>query len=44
VNIIQTSGIEVLDMSAIKAVKDASPFPKPPCEAQIIIPLVYKLN
>jgi TonB family protein len=44
VNIIQTSGIEVLDMSAIKAVKDASPFPKPPCEAQILIPLVYKLN
>jgi TonB family protein len=44
VNIIQTSGVEVLDRSAMKAVKDASPFPKPPCEAQIIIPVVYKLN
>jgi protein TonB len=44
VNIIQTSGIEILDRSAIKAVKEASPFPKPPCEAQIIIPLVYRLN
>jgi TonB family protein len=44
VKIMQTSGIEVLDSSATVAVKDASPFPKPPCEAQIIIPLVYKLN
>lgn len=44
ITIIKTSGVEVLDSSATVAVKDASPFPKPPCEAQIIIPLVYKLN
>jgi len=44
ITIIKTSGVEVLDSSAAVAVKDASPFPKPPCEAQIIIPLVYKLN
>jgi protein TonB len=42
--ITKTSSIEVLDKSAIEAVKDASPFPKPPAEAQIIIPIVYKLN
>jgi TonB family protein len=44
IKIMQTSGIEALDSSATVAVKDASPFPKPPCEAQIIIPLIYKLN
>jgi len=42
--IMKSSSIEVLDKSAIEAVKDASPFPKPPSEAQIIIPIVYKLN
>jgi len=44
ITIIKTSGVEVLDSSAAVAVKDASPFPKPPCEAQIIIPLIYRLN
>jgi len=44
VKIMKTSGIEVLDSSAREAVKDAAPFPKPPAEAQIIIPIVYKLN
>ena len=39
-----SSGREVLDRSAREAVKDASPFPKPPIEAQIIIPIVYRLN
>ena len=44
ITIIKTSGVKVLDSSATVAVKDASPFPKPPCEAQIIIPLIYRLN
>jgi len=44
ITIVKTSGVEVLDSSAAVAVKDASPFPKPPCEAQIIIPLIYRLN
>lgn len=38
------SGFEVLDKSALTAVSDASPFPKPPVEAQLIIPIRYKLN
>jgi protein TonB len=42
--VMRSSSVEVLDKSAIEAVKDASPFPKPPAEAQIIIPIVYKLN
>jgi protein TonB len=42
--VMKSSSVEVLDRSAMEAVKDASPFPKPPAEAQIIIPIVYKLN
>ena len=42
--VMKSSSVEILDRSAMEAVKDASPFPKPPAEAQIIIPIVYKLN
>lgn len=42
--IIESSGIEILDKSAIDAVKSASPFPKPTIAAQIIIPIRYKLQ
>jgi protein TonB len=44
IRIKQGSGIEILDHSSIEAVKKASPFPKPPAEAQIIIPISYKFN
>ena len=44
VKISKSSGHEVLDESAIKAINNASPFPKPPVEAQIIIPIIYRLN
>lgn len=44
IKITEGSGIEMLDKNAVEAVKRASPFPKPPLEAQIIIPIVYKLN
>jgi len=40
----ESSGIDVLDRSALEAIKKASPFPKPPAEAVLIIPVVYKLN
>jgi TonB family protein len=40
----KSSGHEVLDENAMRAVKRASPFPKPPVEAQIIIPVLYQLN
>jgi protein TonB len=42
--ILQGSGYNVLDSNVIEAVKNASPFPKPVVEAQIIIPIVYKLR
>lgn len=44
VKVKQSSGFNVLDKSAIEAVIGASPFPEPPVEAQIIIPITYKLN
>jgi protein TonB len=40
----KSSGHEILDENVVKAVKRASPFPKPPVEAQIIIPVLYQLN
>ncbi len=44
VRIARSSGHQILDESAVRAINDASPFPKPPAEAQIIIPILYRLN
>jgi len=44
ITITESSGFEILDRSAVEAVKKASPFPKPPDKATLIIPVVYKLN
>jgi hypothetical protein len=44
IKVMRSSGVDVLDKSAIEAVENASPFPKPPIEAQIIIPIVYRLD
>jgi TonB family protein len=40
----KSSGHEILDDNALKAVRIAAPFPKPPVEAQIIVPVLYQLN
>ena len=44
IKIMNSSGIEILDRSSIEAVKNASPFPEPPAEAQLIIPISYKFR
>jgi protein TonB len=44
IKLIQSSGYGILDNNVIEAVHDASPFPKPPAEARIIIPIVYSLH
>jgi protein TonB len=44
IKVMNSSGIEILDESSIEAVKKASPFPKPPVEAQLIIPMSYKFR
>lgn len=44
ITIREGSGIELLDKNAVVAVQQASPFPRPPVEAQLIIPISYSLN
>ena len=44
VQILQSSGIDILDKNAVETVKKASPFPRPPVAAQLIIPISYKLH
>ncbi len=40
----QSSGHSILDKNAIKAIKKAAPFPPPPVEAKILIPITYRLG
>lgn len=42
--IIRSSGFTLLDKSAIETVCDTAPFPKPPCEAELVIPIIYRLE
>jgi periplasmic protein TonB len=43
IRVIESSGKEILDRNATDAVKKASPFPRPPVEAKIIMPVLYRL-
>jgi periplasmic protein TonB len=42
--VMQGSGFEVLDKNAVDTVKDTAPFPKPPAEAKLVIPITYRLE
>jgi len=44
VRVVRGSGHAALDQGAVAAVRDASPFPRPPVEAEILTPVVYRLN
>ena len=44
VRVVQGSGHAALDRGAIDAVRNASPFPRSPVEAEIITPVVYRLT
>ncbi len=44
VRVLQGSGFAVLDRNAVDAVRTASPYPRPPSEAEIITPVVYRLD
>ncbi len=44
IKIDKSSGFRTLDDNAEKAVRKASPFPPPPVEVKIVIPITYKLN
>lgn len=42
--VVQSSGFKMLDRNAIETVQDAAPFPRPPVEARLAIPIVYRLE
>ncbi|MFH0787631.1 MAG: energy transducer TonB [Pseudomonadota bacterium] len=42
--IMQGSGFEVLDKNVLETVKDTAPFPTPPVEARLVIPITYRLE
>jgi protein TonB len=44
IKIVKSSGFEVLDNNVIKTVKKVTPFPKPPVEAKIKMPITYRLS
>jgi protein TonB len=44
VRVVQGSGHTALDRGAIDAVRNASPFPRSPVEAEVITPIVYRLT
>ena len=44
VRVVRGSGHAVLDRGAIDAVRNASPFPRSPVEAEVITPVVYRLT
>jgi protein TonB len=44
VRVVQGSGHAALDRGAIDAVRNASPFPPSPVEAEVITPVVYRLT
>ncbi|MDR4504853.1 MAG: energy transducer TonB [Candidatus Scalindua sp.] len=44
IEIKKSSGFSTLDDNAENAVRKASPFPPPPVEVKIVIPITYKLN
>ena len=43
VRVVQGSGHAALDRGAVDAVRNASPFPRSPVEAEVITPVVYRL-
>ncbi|MBE0603248.1 MAG: energy transducer TonB, partial [Deltaproteobacteria bacterium] len=44
VRVVHGSGFSVLDRNAVEAVRSASPFPHPPAEAEVLTPVVYRLD
>ncbi len=44
IHILKSSGYSLLDNSAVKAVRQAAPFPYAPAMLEIILPVVYRLD
>lgn len=43
IRLVQSSGVPILDKSALETVRRASPFPRPPVRAEIVIPVLFRL-
>lgn len=43
VRIVETTGHAVLDRQVVEAVRQVAPFPYPPIEAEITLPIVFRL-
>ncbi len=44
IRIVKNSGHDVLDQNVIRTIRDVEPFPKPPIKAELVIPIVYRLE
>lgn len=44
IRIVESSGYDLLDKNAVDTVRKVSPFPRPPVTAEIVVPVVYRLN
>ena len=44
IKILESSGFGMLDKSAVETIKRVCPLPKPPVRAELIVPIVYKLE
>lgn len=44
IKIVESSGFGILDKNAVETVKKASPFPRPPVRAELVMPVVYELR
>jgi periplasmic protein TonB len=42
--VVKSSGFLMLDQNALETVKDTAPFPTPPVEARLVVPIVYRLE
>jgi protein TonB len=44
VRVVNGSGFPALDAGAVEAVRRGSPFPRPPAEAELVVPVVFSLE
>ncbi len=44
IRILKNSGYEILDQNVIQTIREVEPFPRPPIKAELVIPVVYRLE
>ncbi len=44
VKVLATSGFDALDSNAVETIRRCSPYPKPPCAAEMVMPITYNLD